>query len=636
MDQNIKQQIVESINGTTNVLVTVSSNPTVDELAACIGLTLVLNKLGKHATAVFSGKVPSTIEFLKPDETLETNTDSLRDFIIALDKSKADKLRYKVEDSVVKIFITPYKTSIGQKDLEFSQGDFNVDVVLALGVHTREELDRAITAHGRILHDATVICVNHDQVSNLGVYNWQDAQASSLCEMVVDLSETLQPDNFDAQTATALLTGIVAETARFSNDKTSPRTMSLAAKLMAAGANQQLVASKLQTDLDKSQVAMKSEEEVADETDDDGTLHIAHSGKKDEEDELVDLTPDDNNEEDFLQPKGEPVEEEPLEKPEEPRHEKRVEPDEGALEPEAEQPTLPEVSATEEATEPSEQPTSSISDVKSLEENAPKAPQLPNEPVMKPSNSKISYEPPMMGGTLTANSRPEPLEPPTDGLSLPSPVNAPILNHNTPKVGQSQPEPESTPAPQPQPNPLDDFDPNKPLIDEETVSHIEKSVGSDHVQADTPQANLDELRNAVDDATRSADDNRLEPLASAGSTPLDMNVQDHASSTTPPPLPQPPVGSVPSASDIMGSVAQTDNLSPMTQPQMAQPDLPTQLVPPEQGLPPEQTASSTPQPLGPPPPVPPPMPMPPVNGFPTQPPAGPQPPQPPYPPAPGQ
>src|SRR3954464_14298772 len=133
MDEQ-KQKLIDRIAGAQNILVTVSSNPSVDQLSAAIGLTLVLNKMEKHGTAVFSGTVPSTIEFLKPEDTLEKNTDSLRDFIIALDKSKADKLRYKVEDQVVRIFITPYRTSLSQDDLQFSQGDFNVDVVLALGV----------------------------------------------------------------------------------------------------------------------------------------------------------------------------------------------------------------------------------------------------------------------------------------------------------------------------------------------------------------------------------------------------------------------------------------------------------------------------------------------------------------------
>src|SRR5487761_1364891 len=126
-----KKQLVNKLKSANNVLVTVSRDPSVDQLAACLGLALLLNKQGKHTAAVFSGDVPSTLEFLQPEEILEKNTDSLRDFIIALDKSKADKLRYKVEDNVVRIFITPYRTSINEKDLEFSQGDFNVDLVVA-------------------------------------------------------------------------------------------------------------------------------------------------------------------------------------------------------------------------------------------------------------------------------------------------------------------------------------------------------------------------------------------------------------------------------------------------------------------------------------------------------------------------
>src|SRR3954470_23020010 len=120
MDAAAKQQIVERIKQAENILVTVSANPSVDQLASCIGLTLLLNKMGKSATAVFSGKIPSTIEFLQPEKTLETSTDSLRDFIISLDKAKADKLRYKVEDQFVRIFITPYRTSLSEKDVQFS------------------------------------------------------------------------------------------------------------------------------------------------------------------------------------------------------------------------------------------------------------------------------------------------------------------------------------------------------------------------------------------------------------------------------------------------------------------------------------------------------------------------------------
>jgi hypothetical protein len=281
-----KQQAAERIKEANNILVTVSSNPSVDQLAACIGLTLTLNKMGKHATAVFSGAVPSTIEFLQPEKTIEKNTDSLRDFIIALDKSKADKLRYKVEDRVVKIFITPYRTSINEKDLEFSQGDFNVDVVIALGVHSQADLDQAITSHGRILHDATVITVNVKPGGELGGINWLDPTASSLSELGVQLIDVLDKKLIDTQIATALLTGIVAETDRFSNAKTSPQTMSTSAELMGAGANQQLVATKLQEPVAPpppppaapiaNQQTPQGDEQAPAKKTDDGTLEITH------------------------------------------------------------------------------------------------------------------------------------------------------------------------------------------------------------------------------------------------------------------------------------------------------------------------------------------------------------------------
>jgi len=243
--QDPKKDILDRLKTANTVLVTVSTNPSVDQLAALIGLSLIVNKLNKHGSAVFSGTVPSTIEFLKPKDSIETNTDSLRDFIISLDKNKADKLRYKVEDKVVKIFITPYKTSLSEKDLIFSQGDFNVELVLALGVTNQKDIDQAITSHGRILHDATVATINTINKSELGNINWTDPQASSLCEIVYELAKSLEASVMNEQIATALLTGIVSETDRFSNKKTTPRTMAVSGELMAAGADQQLVTNSL-------------------------------------------------------------------------------------------------------------------------------------------------------------------------------------------------------------------------------------------------------------------------------------------------------------------------------------------------------------------------------------------------------
>lgn len=243
-----KQQIIDKIKSSTNILVTVSRDPTVDDLSAAIGLTAMLNNMGKHTTAIFSGTIPPAITFLEPDKVFEGTADSLRDFIIALDKEKADHLRYKIEGDMVKIFITPYRTTITSDDLEFTQGDFNVEVVLALGVAHKDHLDTAISSQGQIIHDVTIATLTAgEQVSNLGSIDWHEDKASSLSEMVVGLGDSLKTDKqlLDKQISTALLTGIVFATDRFSNTRTTANVMTMAAQLMAAGADQQLIAAKL-------------------------------------------------------------------------------------------------------------------------------------------------------------------------------------------------------------------------------------------------------------------------------------------------------------------------------------------------------------------------------------------------------
>jgi hypothetical protein len=558
-----KQALVEKLKSSTNILVTVSSNPTVDQLASCLGLTLWLNKIGKHATAVFSGDVPSTLEFLQPEATLEKNTDSLRDFIISLDKSKADKLRYKVEDTVVKIFITPYRTSLSADDLEFSQGDFNVDMVVALGVSAQQDLDTAITAHGRILHDATVATITTGATSELGSIAWHDDQTSSLSELVVDLGNTLDAKQLDSQIATALLTGIVAETERFSNDKTTPQTMSVSAQLMSAGANQQLVASKLEEPVVERQPEPASEGDDSSTEppkNDDGTIEIAHEQSE-----------------------------------------------EAAEAPQFELPSVdpePEIPATD----------SQIDEVKETAPDDQPAAEAPAEVAENSEGSRLMTEPPTLGGTLTANSRPDDimLEPTSDPLTQNASMpNQPLLDHDIVPENNPQPAPPDWMPPQPwmdQPPqaPEPATQPFVPAPDE-TLAQIEHDVDSPHLDG---LSDVDSARDEVMKAMAAVPDTNPDPIQALNAQPIDLNetqqlpvppastafdpgafaITNDPETTGPPAAPDP---------ELTGPVAQ-----PFTMP------LPDALTPPPANPVPPTSAANDPTA---PPPVPPPL-MPP--GFP--------------------
>lgn len=267
-ESKIKQQIIDKIKASTNILVTVSRDPSVDDLTALIGLNAMLNKIDKHATAIFSGVIPTAISFLNPEKSIENTADSLRDFIISLDKEKADHLRYKIEGDMVKIFITPYRTTITSSDLEFSQGELNIELVLALGVENKQNLDTVLTSENGIFHDATIVTLSDGaRNSELGDIDWNDKNASCLSEMVASLSDAFKPEKektiLDKQISTALLTGIISATDRFSNIQTTAISMTIAAQLIATGADPQLISAKLQEAHEVIQLEPQSEIEDA-------------------------------------------------------------------------------------------------------------------------------------------------------------------------------------------------------------------------------------------------------------------------------------------------------------------------------------------------------------------------------------
>lgn len=286
---DIQSEVVKKIAEAQNVLVALSSDPSVDEMSAAIGLSLFLDKLGKRATAIYSGSTPNALEFLKPEETFETSADTLQDFVIALNKDKADHLRYKLDGDYVKIYITPYKTRIGEEDLEFSYGDYNVDLVLALDVANGIDLDSALREHGRIMHDAVIVNITTGNPGRFGEIEWSDKSASSVSEMIAKLLYSVNSKaKIEKEEATAFLTGIVAATNRFSNAKTTPETMQISSRLMQSGANQQLISKNITPDVDNELYSLMGESSQTKRDADPTKLDIEHGEENVDEDKEVD------------------------------------------------------------------------------------------------------------------------------------------------------------------------------------------------------------------------------------------------------------------------------------------------------------------------------------------------------------
>lgn len=241
MELSPKQQFVELVNKAANPLLITHQRPDGDALGSILALSLVLRKLGKQVTAICVDPVPAVFSFLPGSDKLSTEFKGTRDFIITLDAKEVqpDKIFYKVEDGKLNIVVTPKKGQYNEEMVAFRDGGFKYDLIIVLDSTDPERLGISFDANPDLFFETPVINIDHHAGNDFfGKVNVVDLTATSTSEILVSLIEALG-QKFDEDTATALLCGITTDTGSFQNANTTPKALTIAAQLVAAGGRQQ-------------------------------------------------------------------------------------------------------------------------------------------------------------------------------------------------------------------------------------------------------------------------------------------------------------------------------------------------------------------------------------------------------------
>ncbi|HLC44069.1 MAG TPA: DHHA1 domain-containing protein, partial [Patescibacteria group bacterium] len=93
-----------------------------------------------------------------------------------------------------------------------------------------------------VFYEVPVVNIDHHAGNDqFGKINWVDITATSTSEILVSVLEALtgDPKFIDEDIATALLTGIITDTNSFQNNNTTPKSLTVAAQLVAFGGRQQ-------------------------------------------------------------------------------------------------------------------------------------------------------------------------------------------------------------------------------------------------------------------------------------------------------------------------------------------------------------------------------------------------------------
>lgn len=189
----VPADVVARLHGARDVLTVCHENPEADALGSALGLALALETLGKTATPLCSDAVPP-----------------MYDFMPHINRFRRDPEPGHSYDLIV----------VGDC------GDL---------ARVGSTLGRNAELFGRV----PIINIDH-HVSNtrFGVVDWVDAGAAATCEMDTLLMPALGValDAADGAIAANLMAGVVIDTANFQHPNVTPRTLRVAAELVAAGA----------------------------------------------------------------------------------------------------------------------------------------------------------------------------------------------------------------------------------------------------------------------------------------------------------------------------------------------------------------------------------------------------------------
>lgn len=252
MEASIKQQVSELIKGSKDILLVSHKNPDGDALGSLLALKIVLEKLGKKVTAVTADAPNPIFDFLPRIGEIKREVEGSSDLIVSLDISKAEisKIGYKKDENAkkVNIMITPRDGErFTPQDVVATDSRPTFDLVISVDTPNLERLGE-IANPADLFYEIPLINIDHHPSNEkFGKLNLIELVATSSAEILVSLFESISKDNqlLDGDIATCLLTGLIYDTSSFQNVNTTPKSLTVAAQLVAAGGRQQEIVKSL-------------------------------------------------------------------------------------------------------------------------------------------------------------------------------------------------------------------------------------------------------------------------------------------------------------------------------------------------------------------------------------------------------
>lgn len=249
MALNTTEQLTQFLSGKEHVLFVFERANDIDAIASATALAHWLEARGTNVDVVSPGfTLPRKAAFLSRANDFRSAFPHLKKFTITVDvqKNGIDELSYDVKDEKLHIYITPKEGFLTREQINTAESAFRYDAIVLMNTTSFLSLGKMYEQNSELFHTVPTLLLDHrPQTEKMANLNIVDLTASSTTELLFNYFVGTDESGVSPDIATALLTGMIANTNSFKQDHIRPHTLERAGKLMHMGADRAFIIKQL-------------------------------------------------------------------------------------------------------------------------------------------------------------------------------------------------------------------------------------------------------------------------------------------------------------------------------------------------------------------------------------------------------
>ena len=237
-DINPLDLIARDLSQSTNPVILLAQNPSLDAVYSAFSLYLGLSKMGKTPTIATSTKVTYNIKDIDLIRTSLTSSGDNLVISFPYTDGSIDKVDYKIENNTFNLIVIPRPgfPKVSPEQVSFSYAGGKADCLIALDAPSLESIGRIYTENQEAFDQLPLINIDrHGNNMQYGSVNYVIPAVASVSQLVLDIMRGVQIA-IDGVMATQILNGIVGATNNFTLPTANAEVFADVAELMKLGA----------------------------------------------------------------------------------------------------------------------------------------------------------------------------------------------------------------------------------------------------------------------------------------------------------------------------------------------------------------------------------------------------------------